>query len=98
MGVLVVALGIGYGIGLLISLAKPVFYNSKELGAYTGLAVLGSVMKFDTEKVLSKRKRNVYLFALANVLLVVATVGVIFLHSKHIQIFNKVLEKVNTLL
>jgi len=98
MGVLVVALGIGYGIGLLISLAKPVFYNSKELGAYTGLAVLGSVMKFDTEKVLSKRKRNVYLFALANVLLVVATVGVIFLHSKHIQIFNKVLEKVNILL
>ncbi len=98
VGVLVMALGIGYGIGLLISLARPVFYNTKELASYTGLAVLGAVMKFDTEKVLSKRKRNVYLFALANISLVIVTVGIVFVHSKHIQIFNKVLEKVTTLL
>jgi polysaccharide chain length determinant protein (PEP-CTERM system associated) len=97
-GVLVIALGIGYGIGLLISLAKPVFYNTKELGTFTGLAVLGAVMKFDTAEVLSKRKRNVYLFVFANILLLAATAVIIFLHSKDILILSKVLQKLTGLL
>jgi polysaccharide chain length determinant protein (PEP-CTERM system associated) len=86
--VLLLALGIGYGISLLLSLAKPVFYNTKDLRDYTGLPVLGSVMKFDTDKVLTKRRRNIYLFVLANILLVAVTAIIMYLHSQHVLILS----------
>ncbi len=88
VAVLILSLGAGYGIGLLISLAKPVFYNAKELREFTGLAVLGAVMKFDTDQVLAKRKRNVYLFILINLLLVAFTAAIIIVHGKHILILS----------
>ncbi len=88
IGVLFLALGVGYGIGLLLSLMKPVFYNAKDLREFTGLAVLGAVTKFDTDAVLSKRKRNVYLFIFANILLVMVAVVAIYIHSKQIPILS----------
>jgi len=86
--VLLLALGIGYGLGLLLSMAKPVFYNTKDLREFTGLPVLGSVMKFDTHKVLVKRKRNVYLFLIANISLILVAGAAIYLHSQHIFILS----------
>ncbi len=81
-GVLVLALGIGYGIGLLISLFQPVFYNQDELGAGLGCAVLGTISKFDTQAVLSKRRRNMAMFFMANLLLIIVGVIFIVIHSK----------------
>ena len=96
--VLFLSLGVGYGIGLLLSLAKPVFYNAKGLRDYTGLPVLGSVIKFDTDYVLSKRKRNVYYFILANVSLIIVAVLAIVLHFNQVPILNLLIEKVIALI
>lgn len=87
-GVLLLSLGAGYGIGLLISLAQPVFYNSSELKNYTELAVLGSVMKFDTKDVLTKRKRNLFLFVVANLLLILTAGILIYLHSRGVLLLS----------
>jgi len=94
LGVIVIALGIGYGISLLISLIQPVFYNQKDLGAALGRAVLGTVNKFDTTEVLSKRRRNLMMFALANLLFVVVGVALIFIHSRGILILSTIQTKV----
>ena len=95
--VLVLALGIGYGISLLISLFQPVFYNQHELGTGFGYAVLGTISKFDTHAVLSGRRRNLAMFFIANMLLV--TVGVIFMviHSKGVLILSTIQMKVMAL-
>ncbi|MBC8386425.1 MAG: hypothetical protein H8E09_01130 [Gammaproteobacteria bacterium] len=98
VGVLIVSLGIGYGIGLILALSKPVFYNSKELRDFTGLAVLGSIMKFDTDTVLARRRRNVYLFVFANIMLIALTSAVIYMHSQHILILSALEIKLTSLL
>ena len=87
-GVLVLALGAGYGFGLLISLAQPVFYNASELKKYAEIPVLGSVMKFDTKEVLSQRRKNLMLFALANLLLIITAAVLIFLHSRGVLLLS----------
>ena len=89
--VLLLAIGFGYGVGLLISLAKPVFYNTKGLRDFSGLPVLGSVIKIDTNDVLRSRKRNVYLFVLANILLVSVCAVVVYLHSQNIILVSKLI-------
>ncbi len=96
-GVLILALGIGYGIGLLVSLFQPVFYNQHELGVGLGCAVIGTISKFDTQAVLSKRRRNMVMFFVANMLLV--TAGVIFMaiHSKGVLILSTIQMKVMAL-
>ncbi len=95
--VLILALGIGYGIGLLISLFQPVFYNQQELAAGFGCAVLGTISKFDTQAVLSSRRRNMAMFFLANMLLVVAGVIFIIVHSKGVLILSTIQMKVMAL-
>jgi polysaccharide chain length determinant protein (PEP-CTERM system associated) len=94
--VLVGALGIGYGIGLLMSLFQPVFYNQTELGAL-GRAVLGTVSKFDTVDVLAKRRRNLIMVILVNMLFVTVGIAFIFLHSKRIIILDVLQSKVMAL-
>ncbi len=95
--VLILALGIGYGVGLLISLLRPVFYNQNELGTVLGYPVLGTVNKFDTAEVLSKRRRNLLMFSLANVLLVATGAVLIFVHSKGVLILSALQLKVMAL-
>ena len=88
VGVLIMALGIGYGVGLLISLFQPVFYNQRELSSL-GRAILGTVSKFDTVQVKAKRRRNLVMFILVNTLFLVVGLGLIFLHIKGIFILSK---------
>jgi len=95
--VLVLALGLGYGISLLISMFQPVFYNQQELAKGLGRAVLGTISKFDTPEVLSMRRRNMTMFFVANMLLVTTGVVFIFMHSRGILILSAVQSKVMAL-
>jgi polysaccharide chain length determinant protein (PEP-CTERM system associated) len=85
-GVLVLALGAGYGLSLLISLFQPVYYNPTDLRKFSGYTILGSVQKFDTPKVLSNRRRNLFLFALANLSLIAVLAVLAYLHMQGILI------------
>jgi polysaccharide chain length determinant protein (PEP-CTERM system associated) len=96
LGVLIMALGIGYGISLLISLLQPVFYNQSDLNML-GRAVLGTVRKFDTVEVLAKRRRNLVMFILANSLFVSVGIALIYVHSKGILILSTLQLKVMAL-
>lgn len=87
-GVMLLAIIIGYGISLLISLFQPVFYNQNELSSTIGYAVLGTVSKFETDEVVGKRRKNLVLFATANFLFVTVGGILMFIHSKGHVIFN----------
>ncbi|MFT5221390.1 MAG: polysaccharide chain length determinant protein (PEP-CTERM system associated) [Gammaproteobacteria bacterium] len=89
LGVLVVALGIGFGLSLLISLFQPVFYTTRDLQNSLGGSVLGSIPKFDTPEVLKKRRWNLLLFFCAN-LFFLGTAGVlIWFHSQGALILSQ---------
>ena len=90
LGVLIVSLGIGYGLSLLISMFQPVFYNSTDLRKFSGYTIVGSVQKFDTPKVLSSRRRNLILFALANIALIMVLLVLAYLHMKGILIASTI--------
>jgi polysaccharide chain length determinant protein (PEP-CTERM system associated) len=88
LAIVVLSIGIGYGIAFLISLMQPVFYNQRELMKIIGGTVLGGISKFDTPDVLRKRRRNVFLFTIAN-LLFFGTAGVlIYLHTEGVLILS----------
>jgi polysaccharide chain length determinant protein (PEP-CTERM system associated) len=87
--VLILAIGIGYGISLLISLFQPVFHNPKDLTRSIGGAVLGAVSKFDTPNVLSKRRKNLVLFVFANLSFLCAGGILIFLHAQGLLILSR---------
>lgn len=86
--VLILALGAGYGIGLLISLFQPVFYNQNDLKNFLDYAVLGAVNKFDTAKVITKRRANFLLFSMANILLVSTALVMMLIHKKGILVYG----------
>ena len=86
--VLVMALGVGYGISLLMSLFQPIFYNQKELGSSLGRAVLGSISKFDTPLVLYKRRFNIFIFLILNLLLIITTAFLAYFHHQGGLIIN----------
>jgi polysaccharide chain length determinant protein (PEP-CTERM system associated) len=88
--VLIVALGIGYGISLLMSLFQPIFYNQKGLGNSLGRAVLGSISKFDTPSVLYKRRFNVLIFSILNLLLIITAVFFAYFHNQGALLLNYV--------
>ena len=88
--VLLLALGIGYGLSLLISLFQPVFYNQNDIRNAMTTPILGSIKKFDTPDVLNKRRRNLALFLLANILLLCAAGYLIFLHSNDVVIIDRI--------
>ena len=86
--VLIFALMVGYGIGLLKSLLQPVFYNAPQLAKFTNLAILGAINKIDTVSVIATRKRNIALFFLANILLILTNVVFIIAHMNGILLIN----------
>lgn len=88
IGVLVVSLIAGYGVGLLRSLMQPVFYNSPQLQKFTNLPVIGAVNKIDTVQVIRKRRRNIALFFLANILLILTNVIFVYAHTKNILLIS----------
>lgn len=88
VGVLIIALIIGYGIGLLRSLMQPVFYNGPQLHKFTNLPVIGAVTKVDTISVIKKRKRNIALFFLTNALLILTNIAFIIAHSNNILLIE----------
>jgi len=89
VAVLVLAIGTGYGIGLLISLFQPVFYNHKDLTKFIGRAVLGAVGKFDTPNVLSSRRKNLVLFVFANLSFLCVGGILVFLHAQGVLILSR---------
>ena len=97
VAVLIIALGIGYGISLLLSLFRPVYYNQSDLSAAFKYPVLGTINKFDTADVLFKRRKNLFMFSLANALFVTVGIALIFVHSKGVLIFNTLQLKVMAL-
>jgi polysaccharide chain length determinant protein (PEP-CTERM system associated) len=88
--ILLLALGIGYGLSLLISLFQPVFYNQNDIRNMMTTPILGSIKKFDTPDVLSKRRRNLTLFSSVNILLLCAAGYLIFLHSNDVIIIDRI--------
>jgi polysaccharide chain length determinant protein (PEP-CTERM system associated) len=76
--VLLAALGGGGGLAYLITMSKPVFHNSKQLAALTGIPVLGVV---SATRVAGKRpsmRREYLTYSLACSTFVVALVVVVF--------------------
>lgn len=88
-GVILLAIGIGYGFGLLLSLLQPVFYNQRDLMTQLGRSVLGTVSKFDTPNVVSRRRKNVVLFGAVNLLFLVAGGVLIYLHHEGVLILSR---------
>jgi len=89
LGILILAIGVGYGIGFLISLLQPVFYNQKDLMTYIGGSVLGAINKFDTPNVLTRRRKNLVLFSFANIFFFCTAGTLIYLHSQGILILSQ---------
>ena len=83
LGALAVALAIGYGISLLISFFRPVFYSVSDMRNTFMTPILGSIKKFDTPDVLSKRRRNLALFSIGNTLLIGMAGYFIHLHNSN---------------
>ncbi len=94
MAVLILALGAGYGVGLLISLFQPVFYNTADLKNMVDLPILGAINKFDTEEVLSKRRKNLIYFSLANFFFLAVGGALIFLHSRDFLLLSSIQTRV----
>jgi polysaccharide chain length determinant protein (PEP-CTERM system associated) len=90
VAVLMLALGAGYGIGLVISLFQPVFYNINDLKKFVDLPILGAVRKFDTEEVLGKRRKNLFYFSLANLLFLCVAGVLILLHRNNILLLSSI--------
>jgi polysaccharide chain length determinant protein (PEP-CTERM system associated) len=86
--VLILSLGLGYGLSLLISLLQPVFYTSSDLKSFLDYPILGGVHKYDTDEVLFKRRRNLVFFLTANFFLVATGAVLIFLHSQNVLILS----------
>jgi polysaccharide chain length determinant protein (PEP-CTERM system associated) len=89
VGILMLALGIGFGVSLLISLLQPVFYNTRDLQNYLGGSILGGIPKFDTPEVLIKRRKNLALFVFANLLLLGMASVLIYLHNSGVFILSQ---------
>jgi polysaccharide chain length determinant protein (PEP-CTERM system associated) len=88
VAILVLALGVGYGVSLLISLLQPVFYTSSELKSFFDYPILGGVHKYDTDEVLYKRRRNLVFFLTANFFLIVTGAVLIYFHSQNVLILS----------
>jgi polysaccharide chain length determinant protein (PEP-CTERM system associated) len=86
--VVIVTLAAGYGLSLLVSLFQPVFYTPSDLKTYMDLPVLGGVAKYDTDEVLSKRRRNLILFFAANLLFIGTGAMLIYLHHQGVLILS----------
>jgi polysaccharide chain length determinant protein (PEP-CTERM system associated) len=69
-GVLVAAMGAGLGWSFVRYILQPAFINMRQLGAVTGLPVLGSVGLYLSPEHIKKRRQQLILFLSATFLLV----------------------------
>ena len=65
--ILVGGLGAGIGLVFLISQIRPVFFDTRQLSAITGVAVLGSVTKLHSVEVIRATRRNGLLFIIVGI-------------------------------
>jgi polysaccharide chain length determinant protein (PEP-CTERM system associated) len=83
------ALGAGAGVAYLLQLMRPVFVSARQLGAATGLTVLGEVSMAWAGEHRAERHRGVVRYACWTAALFVAAAAVLVLHG---QIANLVME------
>lgn len=94
-GVLIVALGIGFGIAFLMSQFRPTFDERQMLSDSMGLPVLGSVnMVWTTDQVRARKVRNVsFVLTLSGLLL---TFGIVLaLYQFNIQLLPRLAQSLN---
>ena len=82
LAVVVLAIGIGYGIALLISMLQPVFYNQRDLMKIIGGSVLGTVRNFDSPSMRNKRRGGLAAFGIVNFFFIATAGSLTYLHSK----------------
>jgi len=75
------ALAAGIGTAYLLHLLRPVFVSTRQLGAVTGLTVLGAVSLAWAQRYHAERQRSTVLYACAAVGLVVMGAAVLVLHA-----------------
>jgi len=86
IGALLAALAAGAGVAYLLHLLRPVFVSSRQLGAATGLTVLGAVSLAwsDQHRVVRRRSTVRYAFWTAALLVLGAAVLVLHGHISHV--------------
>ena len=75
------ALAAGIGTAYLLHLLRPVFVSTRQLGAVTGLTVLGAVSMAWADRHRAERKRGQVLYACAAAALVIMSAAVLALHA-----------------
>jgi len=82
IGALIAALGVGVGVAYLLHLLRPVFVSARQLGAATGLTVLGAVSLAWADQHRQARRRSVVRYAISLAALVVLGAAVLVLHEE----------------
>ena len=86
VGALLAALGAGAGVAYLLHLLRPVFVSTRQLGAVTGLTVLGAVSLAWSDHHRLERRRSTVRYAYWTAALLVLGAAVLVLHG-HISHF-----------
>ena len=81
VGALLAALGAGFGVAYLLHLLRPVFVSTRQLGAATGLTVLGAVSLAWSDQHRAERRRSTLRYAFSVAALVVLGAAVLVLHG-----------------
>ena len=84
IGALLAALAAGGGVAYLLHLLRPVFVSARQLGAVTGLTVLGAVSMAWADKHRLEQRLGTVRYALFSASLVVVGLAVLVLH-RHIS-------------
>ncbi len=82
LGALIAALGAGVGVAYLLHLLRPVFVSARQLGAATGLTVLGAVSLAWSDRHRQARRRSGVRYAISLAALVVVGAAVLVLHGE----------------
>jgi hypothetical protein len=75
------ALAAGIGVAYLLHLLQPVFVSTRQLGAVTGLTVLGAVSMAWADMRRAERHRSMVLYACGTVGLVLLGLAVLVMHT-----------------
>ena len=78
---LIAALAAGLGVAYLLHLLQPVFVSTRQLGAVTGLTVLGAVSMAWADQRRAERHRSMVLYACGTVGLVLMGLAVLVMHT-----------------
>ena len=84
IGALIAALAAGGGVAYLLHLLRPVFVSARQLGAVTGLTVLGAVSLAWADKHRIEQRHGTVRYALLTASLVLVGLAVLVLH-RHIS-------------